>query len=273
MSFDQKGSVAIIEFFGIINDDLGYACMQIWNTLNPEVRATRFGSFQFRKADIYCLCLLRILCRPDFNLLSPVSVLFHARQDGENDTVSADQLNAMIYEKYVPPPLSFNRRLASGLSKRLRPTIAWMVAMLFCVNVSRLEAQTTEVASDDFNRPDGPIGSNWSYTIASQPFGSFSITNGLVVATLPTNHIEAYWSANSFSPDQYSQASLSSIGPFTGVILRADNGYDPICTNPPSGSQFYMGFIFAPNDYRIYHWINNAYYQEVAGSSETWANE
>lgn len=28
-SFDQKGSVAIIEFFGIINDGLGYACMQI----------------------------------------------------------------------------------------------------------------------------------------------------------------------------------------------------------------------------------------------------
>ena len=145
-----------------------------------------------------------------------------------------------------------------------------MVAMLFCVNVSSLEAQTTEVASDDFNRPDGPIGTNWSYTIASQPLGSFSITNGLVVATLPTNHIEAYWSANSFSPDQYSQASLSSLGPFTGVILRADNGYDPIWTNPPSGSQFYMGFVFAPNDYRIYHWINNAYYQEVAGSTETW---
>ena len=102
-----------------------------------------------------------------------------------------------------------------------------MVAMLFCANVSSLEAQTTEVASDNFNRPDGPIGTNWSYTIASQPLGSFSITNGLVVATLPTNHIEAYWSANSFSPDQYSQARLSSIGPFTGVILRADNGFGP----------------------------------------------
>ncbi len=54
------------------------------------------------------------------------------------------------------------------------------------------------------------------------------------------------------------------------MILRGDGNYDTIYTNPPSGSQFYMGFVFGPNDYRIYHWINNAYYQEIAGSTETW---
>ena len=35
-------------------------------------------------------------------------------------------------------------------------------------------------------------------------------------------------------------------------------------------AQFYMGFVFGPNDYRIYHWINNAYYEETVGTTETW---
>src|SRR5690348_12022612 len=176
----------------------------------------------------------------------------------------------MLSEGYIRTQLPSIRTPAIGLSRMLRMMSAWIIALICCAHVGRLGAQTTVVASDNFNRPDGPIGSNWSYAIASQPLGSFSITNGLVVATLPTNHIEGFWSANSFSNDQYSQATLSSIGPFTGVILRADGNLDSVYTNPPSGSQFYMGFVFGPNDYRIYHWINNAYYQEVAGGSETW---
>ncbi len=173
-----------------------------------------------------------------------------------------------LYEAQVPVLLSLCRRLASGLSKKLRTTILWIVAILFCVSVTRLEAQTTIVASDDFNRPDGPIGTNWSSPIASQ--GTFYVTNDTVTSVPVNEHTLAYWSSNSFSPDQYSQARVSSIGPFTGVILRADNDYDPVWTNPPSGSQFYMGFVFAPNDYRIYHWINNTYYPEFYGTQETW---
>ncbi len=84
------------------------------------------------------------------------------------------------------------------------------------------------------------------------------------------SHIFAFWSANSFSNDQYSQITLSSIGAWTGVILRGDGALDPVWTNPPSGSQFYIGFVFGPNDYRIYHFINNGYYSEAVGSTETW---
>jgi hypothetical protein len=150
----------------------------------------------------------------------------------------------------------------------LRVTIAWTIAITLFANVGVLEAQTTMVASDDFNRPDGPIGTNWSSPIASE--GTFYITNDTVTSIPVNEHTLAYWSSNSFSPDQYSQARVSSIGPFTGVILRADNDYDPVWTNPPSGSQFYMGFVFAPNDYRIYHYINNTYYPEFYGTEETW---
>ncbi len=124
------------------------------------------------------------------------------------------------------------------------------------------------VASDNFNRPNGPLGANWSKPIVS--------TNNLVVANdqvgvdVENSHNYAFWSANSFSNDQYSQITLSSIGAWTGVILRGDGALDPVWTNPPSGSQFYIGFVFAPNDYRIYHFINNGYYSEAVGSTETW---
>ena len=143
-----------------------------------------------------------------------------------------------------------------------------MIALIICFRAGGLAAQTTEVASDNFDRPDGPIGTNWLSPIASE--GTFYITNDTVTSIPVDEHVEAYWSSNSFSPDQYSQARLSSIGPFSGVILRADNDYDPVFTNPPSGSQFYMGFVFAPNDYRIYHWVNNAYFPEIYGTEQTW---
>ena len=150
----------------------------------------------------------------------------------------------------------------------LKTTIAWIIALTICAKVGLVEAQTTVVASDNFNRANGPIGANWTDTLAAG--GSFIITNDVVTVDTEEQHIEAFWSANSFSDDQYSQISLSSIGPWTGVILRGDAGLDPVWTNPPSGSQFYLGFVFGPNDYRIYHWINNAYYQETVGTTETW---
>jgi hypothetical protein len=157
---------------------------------------------------------------------------------------------------------------AVGRFRRLRVTIAWAIAITLFVCTGILEAQTTQIASDDFNRPDGPIGTNWSSLIASE--GTFYITNDTATSIPVNEHTLAYWSSNSFSPDQYSQAKVTSIGPFSGVILRADSDYDPVWTNPPSGSQFYMGFVFAPNDYRIYHYINNAYYPEFYGTEETW---
>jgi len=157
-------------------------------------------------------------------------------------------------------------KFATALSRRLRIAIAWIIAITFCANAGMPEAQTTVVASDNFQRPNGPIGPNWTDTLAAG--GSFIITNDVVTVDTENEHIEAFWSSNSFANNQYSQATLTSIGPWTGVILRADGGVDPIYTN--SGSQFYLGFVFGPNDYRIYHWINGAYYEETVGTTETW---
>ncbi len=124
------------------------------------------------------------------------------------------------------------------------------------------------VASDNFNRPNGSLGANWSKPIVST--NNLVVSNDQVGVDVEDNHNFAFWSANSFSNDQYSQITLSSIGAWTGVILRGDGALDPVWTNPPSASQFYIGFVFAPNDYRIYHFINNGYYSEAVGSTETW---
>jgi len=124
------------------------------------------------------------------------------------------------------------------------------------------------VASDNFNRPNGPLGSNWSKPIIST--NNLVVVNDQVGVDVEDSHNFAFWSANSFSNNQYSQITLSSIGAWTGVILRGDGALDSVWTNPPSSSQFYIGFVFGPNDYRIYHFINNGYYSESVGSTETW---
>ena len=116
----------------------------------------------------------------------------------------------------------------------LRIMITWIIAIAFCASVGLLEAQevpfTSVVASDNFNRPNGPLGTNWAEPLATQ--GNLVVTNDVVGVDTENAHCEAYWSANSFSDNQYSQASLTTTGPWTGVILRADTNQD----------MFYLGF-------------------------------
>ncbi len=114
------------------------------------------------------------------------------------------------------------------------------------------------VASDNFNRPDGPLGTNWVEPAASM--GNMVITNNMVSVDPENAHCEAFWSANSFNDDQYSQAILTSIGAWTGVIARADTNQD----------MFYLGFVFGANDYRIYGRYEGAYYKLAAGTNVTW---
>ncbi|HXC36478.1 MAG TPA: YDG domain-containing protein [Candidatus Acidoferrales bacterium] len=140
--------------------------------------------------------------------------------------------------------------------------VAWLAVVIFFACVGVIEAQTTEVASDDFNRPDGPLGTNWAYPSASET--TFVITNDTVTPADSDHHTEALWTSNNFSNDQYSQIYLSTIGPWTGVVLRADTNQD----------EFYMGFVFAPNDYRIYLRYGDTntyqYFSLATGSAVTW---
>ncbi len=168
----------------------------------------------------------------------------------------------MKHQNYICPPLSFNRSPDFGLSRKLRITIAWVLGLVFGLNVGVLKGQTTLVASDDFNRANGPVGTNWVYPIASETV--FLVTNDTVTPAAPDHHTEACWTSNHFNNNQYSQIKVTTIGPFTGVILRADTNQD----------LFYMGFVFAPNDYRIYARYGAApgypYTELATGSAVTW---
>src|SRR3974390_3328811 len=146
----------------------------------------------------------------------------------------------MKHKNRQRPPLSFPRNLAIEFSRKPRIITVSLLVLVFGVSIGVLEAQTTQVASDNFNRANGPLGTNWVYPIASET--TFFISNNMVTPAAPDHHTEACWASGNFRNNQYAQITLTTIGPFTGVILRADTNQD----------LFYMGFVFGPNDYRIY---------------------
>ena len=113
-------------------------------------------------------------------------------------------------------------------------------------------------ASDDFNRADGRLGANWTKPLASQ--NNLVIVNNQVGVDVEDSHNYAFWSADSFSQDQYSQVRIGNVGPWNGVIARAQ----------PFIDRFYMAFVFGPNDYRIYLRKDGLYYSLTTGSTETW---
>jgi len=156
--------------------------------------------------------------------------------------------------------IPLERRIATFTSLR---TIAGMIAIVFFANVGMLEAQTTVVASDNFQRPNGPLGTNWATPLAGlapYSFGNLVITNDVVGVNSNDYHCYAYGATNTFSDNQYSQAIITSIGPWTGVIVRADTNQD----------MFYLSLVFGPNDYRIYARYNGVYYELATGSAVTW---
>ena len=74
------------------------------------------------------------------------------------------------------------------------------------------------------------------------------------------SHNFAFWSADSFSEDQYSQITITKMGSWPGVIVRADGILD----------RFYLGLLVGPNDYRIYRRWDGGYDLLATGTTETW---
>jgi hypothetical protein len=94
-------------------------------------------------------------------------------------------------------------------------------------------------ASDDFNRADAAdLGSNWTPLLGAspQPFlGHLVITNNQAGPNAQGVDCLSYWSANTFSDDQYSQAVIPKVGYYTTVIVRADS----------TQNRFYEGYVTA----------------------------
>ena len=113
--------------------------------------------------------------------------------------------------------------------------------------------------TDDFNRADGPLGANWTKPPASQ--NNLVIVNNEVGVDVENSHNYAFWSADSFSEDQYSQVTMVNIGNFSGVIVRAKAGVD----------EFYLGFVGSDHTYSIYVRTASGYTSLAAGFTETWS--
>ena len=114
-------------------------------------------------------------------------------------------------------------------------------------------------ATDDFNRADGELGVNWAKPLPASE-QTLVILNNQVTPDTDDAHCYAYWINDTFSEDQYSQVQMSNVGPWNGVIVRAQPGID----------RFYMAFVIGPNDYRLYLRKDGLYYSLNSGSTETW---
>ena len=114
-------------------------------------------------------------------------------------------------------------------------------------------------ATDDFNRADGALGVNWAKPVPASE-QTLVIVNNEVTPDIEDAHCYAYWTGDTFSQDQYSQVRISNVGPWNGVIARAQ----------PLIDRFYMAFVMGPNDYRIYLRKDGLYYSLSTGNTETW---
>jgi hypothetical protein len=95
-------------------------------------------------------------------------------------------------------------------------------ALLVAVPQHALADATT--ASDDFNRANGSLGSNWT----PMSDGAMTISSDAVSGGNANGNAGDTWSADSFGSDQFSQIQLSGTqltgGQWIGVTVRAQNG-------------------------------------------------
>lgn len=84
----------------------------------------------------------------------------------------------------------------------------------------------TQVASDDFNRSNGALGSNWT-----SPGYAPVISSNAVIPGNSDWENEAYWSGTgSFNADQYGQVTLTAVSEaICGVLCRGSSSGGYVC--------------------------------------------
>jgi chitodextrinase len=125
--------------------------------------------------------------------------------------------------------------------------------------VASATTQAGVAATDSFNRADGGLGLNWAKPVPASE-QTLIIFNNAVTPDTENAHCYAYWVGNTFNQDQYSQVQMINVGPWNGVIVRAQAGID----------RFYMAFVFDVNDYRLFLRKDGLYYTLATGTTETW---
>ena len=106
----------------------------------------------------------------------------------------------------------------------------------------RLKLLGKTVVSDNFNRADGGLGANWAV-----PLGAMNIASNIVVIAGGAGSFlisSAYWSANSFGTEQFSQITVGNMNDSVGPTVRVQS----------SGAGYWLscwpghGYAFATTD-------------------------
>ena len=71
-------------------------------------------------------------------------------------------------------------------------------------------------ATDDFNRADGGLGANWTTHLAAP-----TIASNQAVAATSNAYNSAYWNADAFGADQYSEIIVGDADAYRGCLVRA----------------------------------------------------
>ena len=126
----------------------------------------------------------------------------------------------------LPTTLGKARKRSRSLLVTL---VTLVVSCLLAGSVSVLVPQEASAAtvSDNFNRADGGLGSNWT-TVAGT--AAPAIVSNTLRAGTASKLNSAYWSASTFGNDQFAQASLpnssgNQYGPGIAVRLSGSKGY------------------------------------------------
>jgi hypothetical protein len=85
---------------------------------------------------------------------------------------------------------------------------------------------STTLVTDNFNRPNGPLGANWTTA-----FGTMAIHSDAYVGA-SSGDAAAFWNANSFTANQYSQAtvSITDFASQAGVMVRGSSNTGYFCS-------------------------------------------
>jgi hypothetical protein len=90
-------------------------------------------------------------------------------------------------------------------------------------NVTNVTVSCTVGASDDFNRADGALGSNWTAISG----GALTISSQVAVGTSSSAVTGDIWTGSSFGGDQFSQIAVTSTamsgGQWIAAMVRAQN--------------------------------------------------
>jgi hypothetical protein len=99
-------------------------------------------------------------------------------------------------------------------------------------------------AMDDFNRANGGLGANWAAVVGwNAPVIDTNKVRGVGGGV---NQGAAYWAANSFANDQYSEATLTDV----------TTSYAGLCVRMQPGINGYTANIYAANSSSLYKWVN-----------------